>query len=64
VDADSLLAKALASNIQELARAKHLDRARVATKVNAKGELVIALILPPDPMQIPPPESVPRRRVR
>jgi len=37
---------AIERSIEEVARAKKLDGARVAHRVNARGELVIALILP------------------
>ncbi len=42
----NLLVNALKSQIAELARAKGVSRPRVLDKVNARGEIVIALILP------------------
>jgi hypothetical protein len=38
---------ALKNELHDLAKAKGLDKARVDYKVNAKGELVMAIIIPP-----------------
>lgn len=43
----SLLTDQVRHAIADLAKARGLDRARVREKVNAQGELVIALIIPP-----------------
>jgi len=43
----TLLLRAIEGELLELARAKKLDGARVGHRVNARGELVVALILPP-----------------
>jgi hypothetical protein len=43
----NLLLNQVKAAIAELARAKGLTNARVDHKVNDRGELVIALILPP-----------------
>ena len=43
----NLLVQAVMAQIEDLARAKRLDRARVLSKVNHRGELVVALIIPP-----------------
>ncbi len=42
----NLLINALKAQIADLARAKGVARPRVLDKVNARGEVVIALILP------------------
>lgn len=44
----NLLVNSLKAAIAELAKKKGLTRARVLDKVNAYGELVIALVIPPD----------------
>jgi hypothetical protein len=43
----TLLVRALMNQIEELARAQGFERARVLSKVNRHGELVVALLLPP-----------------
>jgi hypothetical protein len=43
----NLLMNQVRHEIADLAKAKGLANARVREKVNAKGELVIALIIPP-----------------
>ena len=42
----NLLVNSLKLAIADVARAKHLQNYRVLDKVNARGEIVIALILP------------------
>jgi hypothetical protein len=42
----NLLVRAVMGAIQDVAREKGLHDARVACKVNARGELVIALLVP------------------
>jgi hypothetical protein len=42
----NLLIRALMHSIDDLAKEKGID-GRVASKVNARGELVIALLIPP-----------------
>ena len=44
----NLLVTSLKAQIEDLARAKGVARPRVLDKVNARGEIVIALILPGD----------------
>jgi hypothetical protein len=48
-DRPTLGARAIMSDIEELAKARKLVDARVAYKKNAKGEHVVALIFPPQP---------------
>ena len=43
----NLLINALKGELKDLAKAKGLDQARVLDKVNARGELVVAIIIPP-----------------
>jgi hypothetical protein len=43
----NLLVNQLKSALADLAKAKELANARVDHKVNARGELVIAIIVPP-----------------
>ena len=43
----NLLVNVLKNAMADLAKAKGLDRARVLDKVNARGELVVAIIVPP-----------------
>ncbi len=43
----NLLVNALKNAIADLAQQKGLERTRVEHKVNARGELVIASIMPP-----------------
>jgi hypothetical protein len=45
----TLGARVLMTEIEQLARAKHLVGHRIAYKMNAKGEHVVALIFPPQP---------------
>ncbi len=63
----NLLVNALKSQITELARAKGVARPRVLDKINARGEIVIALILPGDtggPEVRPSREEIKRARER
>jgi hypothetical protein len=43
----NLMIRALMSQIEDLARARGFERARVLHKVNRHGELVIGLLIPP-----------------
>jgi hypothetical protein len=43
----NLLLNGLKNEFYALAKARGLEKARVDYKVNAKGELVMALIIPP-----------------
>jgi hypothetical protein len=43
----NLLVNQLKLSLADLAKAKELANARVEHKVNAKGELVVAIIVPP-----------------
>ena len=43
----NLLINALKNALSDLAKAKGLEKARVLDKVNARGELVVAIIIPP-----------------
>jgi hypothetical protein len=43
----NLLVNALKNSLADLAKAKGLEHARVLEKVNARGELVVAIIVPP-----------------
>jgi hypothetical protein len=43
----NLMIRALMQQIEELARARGFERARVLSKVNHHGELVIGLLIPP-----------------
>jgi hypothetical protein len=43
----NLTIRALMHQIEELAHAKGFERARVLSKVNRHGELVIGLLIPP-----------------
>ena len=43
----NLTVRALMHQIEELAREKGFERARVLSKVNRHGELVIGLLIPP-----------------
>ncbi len=43
----NLLVRALMSQMGELARAKGFEQARVLSKVNKHGELVVAVLIPP-----------------
>jgi len=61
----NLAIRALMNQIEELARARGFDRARVLYKVNRHGELVIGLLLPPrklDEWGEPPPRSRDEKR--
>jgi hypothetical protein len=61
----NLAIRALMNQIEELARARGFDRARVLHKVNRRGELVIGLLLPPrrlDEWGEPPPRSRDEKR--
>jgi hypothetical protein len=63
----NLLVNALKAQIAELARAKGVARPRVLDKVNARGEVVIALILPneaAEPEVRPSREEIKRARER
>jgi hypothetical protein len=63
----NLLVNALKAQIAELARAKGVARPRVLDKVNARGEVVIALILPSEsaaPDVRPSREEIKRARER
>lgn len=58
----NLLVNSLKAKIADLAKTeKGLENARVSYKVNAHGEMVIALIIPPRyPGEWDPPERSPR----
>ena len=43
----NLMVRALMSQIEELARARGFEQARVLSKVNRHGELVIGVLIPP-----------------
>jgi hypothetical protein len=43
----NLLVRSLMSQMEELARAKGFEHARVLSKVNRHGELVVAVLIPP-----------------
>ncbi len=43
----NLLVNTLKHALSDLAKAKGLETARVLDKVNARGELVVAIIIPP-----------------
>ena len=43
----NLMIRALMNQIEELAHARGFERARVLSKVNRHGELVIGLLIPP-----------------
>jgi hypothetical protein len=43
----NLVLRALMQQIEELAHARGFTRARVLTKVNRHGELVVGLLIPP-----------------
>lgn len=43
----NLLVNALKLALSDVAKAKGLEKARVLNKVNARGELVVAIIVPP-----------------
>jgi hypothetical protein len=43
----NLVVRALMQQIEELAHARGFERARVLSKVNRHGELVIGLLIPP-----------------
>lgn len=43
----NLAIRALMNQIEELAHARGFERARVLSKVNRHGELVIGLLIPP-----------------
>jgi hypothetical protein len=62
----NLLVNSLKIAIDDVARAKHLKNYRVLDKVNARGEIVIALILPAERDDLPPPtrEQIKRSRER
>ena len=63
----NLLINALKAQIADLARAKGVARPRVLDKVNARGEVVIALILPSEsaePDVRPSREEIKRARER
>jgi hypothetical protein len=59
----NLLVWSLQAAIGELARARHVPKFRVDYKVNARGEIVIALILPPTDSALPP-ERTPSGRAK
>jgi hypothetical protein len=60
-----LLVNALKNAIDDLAKKKGLENYRVAYKVNTRGEIVIALILPAERDPIPPTrEEIKRSRER
>jgi hypothetical protein len=48
-DQPTLGARVLMTDIERLAKARHITGYRVAYKVNARGEHVVALIFPPQP---------------
>ena len=58
----NLLVNALKLAIEDVARAKGVARPRVLDKVNARGDIVIALILPAEPKERASREEVRRRR--
>jgi hypothetical protein len=61
----TLLIQAIMQQLQELAKRKGLDGARVASKVNDRGELVVALIISPRyPDEWRRPETEPDGRER
>jgi hypothetical protein len=43
----NLMIRALTQQIEELARSRGFEKARVLSKVNHHGELVIGLLIPP-----------------
>jgi hypothetical protein len=62
----SLGVRALLNEIQNLAKARGFEGARVDSKVNGRGELVLALLFPPRTPEEwglrPPPPRTERRR--
>jgi hypothetical protein len=47
----NLLVRAVAAALADIAKAKHLENARVDWKTNKRGELVIAIIVDHDPVR-------------
>ena len=60
----NLLVNSLKQAIDGVARAKHLQNYRVLDKTNARGEIVIALILPGERTGLPTRDEIKRARER